>query len=384
MIYIHIPFCRTFCTYCGFYSELAGRNTAFMESFAEAVANEYSLRKEWADKGPATVYIGGGTPSVLPLSVLSRIAWRVSDGIGKTRIEEFTVEVNPDDIVREGPGYVEALLASGMDRVSMGVQSLDDGILRWMNRRHTAAQAVGAYRILRSAGVRNVSVDLIFGLSMMDDSVWNDTLDGILALPSGPPEHISAYQLSVESGSALDRLVACGRYTEAGDEQCGRQYEILCRKLGEAGYRHYEVSNFALPGCEAVHNSSYWTGKQYVGLGPGAHSYICEDGRYMRCWNRASVEKYAEVFSSPEKAGKRLGEIREFEILTESQMAMERIMLSLRTDTGLDEKELRRIGNAGNVDRMIAAGDLERLPGGAVRIPESRFFVSDAIISRLV
>ena len=173
-----------------------------------------------------TLYIGGGTPSVLPLDVLRRIVdallssrslRRGENTVGaQSPFEEFTVEVNPEDIVEKGGEYVRGLLALGVNRVSMGIQSFDDGILRWMNRRHSAAGAVEAFRILRRCGVRNISVDLIFGLSQLADDVWKDTIERALELA---PEHISAYQLSIEEGSALAKLVADGRYVEASDEQ---------------------------------------------------------------------------------------------------------------------------------------------------------------------
>ena len=235
-----------------------------------------------------TLYIGGGTPSVLPLDVLRRIVdallssrslRRGENTVGaQSPFEEFTVEVNPEDIVEKGGEYVRGLLETGVDRVSMGIQSFDDGILRWMNRRHSAAGAVEAFRILRRCGVRNISVDLIFGLSQLADDVWEDTIERALELA---PEHISAYQLSIEEGSALAKLVADGRYVEASDEQCRHQYDVLCQTLRQAGYHHYEISNFARPGFEAVHNNAYWSRVPYIGLGPGAHSLTGD----IRSWN---------------------------------------------------------------------------------------------------
>lgn len=190
--------------------------------------------------------------------------------LGITGADECTFEVNPDDIVRGGVEYVKALLEAGVSRVSMGVQSLDDGILRWMGRRHDAASARAAFGILRAAGVRNISIDLIFGLPQLSEKQLLSTIDGVLSLG---PEHISAYQLSVEEDSALAQMLADGRFVEASDEQCRRQYDLLCGRLREAGYNHYEISNWARPGAEAVHNSAYWRRVPYIGLGPGAHSF---------------------------------------------------------------------------------------------------------------
>ena len=285
MVYLHVPFCGSFCTYCDFYSEICRSARTFNE-YADAVVAEIRDRQEElkmnmsAQNAVNTLYIGGGTPSVLPLDVLARIVMALTSSGAVQRLvslvepqarrpdrrvaepveasspfDEFTVEVNPEDIVEKGHEYVRGLIDLGVNRISMGVQSFDDEILHWMNRRHDAARAVEAFRILRECGVRNISIDLIFGLSQLTDEIWKNTIDKALGLA---PEHISAYQLSIEEGSALARMVADGRYVEAADEQCRRQYDILCLALKRAGCHHYEISNFARPGFEAVHNSAYW------------------------------------------------------------------------------------------------------------------------------
>lgn len=325
------------------------------------------------------MYIGGGTPSVLPFSLFEKIVRTLSEEFRWNALEEFTVEVNPEDVVAGGKKYAEDLRRLGVDRVSVGVQSFDDGILKWMNRRHNAAMALEACRILRSGCVENLSIDLIFGLSVMDDRLWQSVIGQALDISGGPPEHISAYQLSVEEGSALEKLLERGRYREAEDDVCARQYEILCSALGAAGYHHYEVSNFALPGREAVHNSAYWSGKPYLGLGPGAHSLDISGGKHIRSWSKPSLTEYVMAY-----AGDGNRDIREYEVLSGDQVAMERIMLTLRTDSGISVEELRRLGNQNAADRLMATGDLVPLQGGMVRIPESRFFVSDAIVSALI
>lgn len=322
---------------------------------------------------------------MLPLSVLSDIVTAIRDVHDTSNaFREFTVEVNPEDIVSGGPEYVEALLSMGVNRISMGVQSFDDGILKWMNRRHDSSGAVRAYGILRDAGVSNISLDLIFGLPLMDDVLWNKTLDRILSLDGGLPEHISAYQLSVEEGSALEKLIDSGRCHEAADEDCSRQYDILCARLSEAGYHHYEVSNFALPGYEAVHNSAYWAGRPYLGLGPGAHSYTISGGRHVRSWNPPSVSGYIGAFGPEKDSGSLAEKYRGAETLTAEQVMLEKIMLSLRTDSGISETELRSSGDSAAIDRMLDSGDLVRLSDGCLRIPERRFFISDSIIAAIV
>lgn len=284
--------------------------------------------------------------------------------------EEFTVEVNPEDVVEKGVEYVRALGEMGVNRISMGVQSFDDGILRWMNRRHDAARAREAMRILREAGVRNVSIDLIFGLSQLTHAQWEETLDEALALE---PEHLSAYQLSIEEDSALAAQVAKGQYTEASEEACRRQYDRLCERLAQAGFHHYEVSNFARPGFEAVHNSAYWRRIPYLGLGPGAHSAYAGDPEErgmvtVRSWNSCESVDWKE-------AGR--------ETLTPEQRQEETLMLGLRTARGLPESWLRAYANGQALERLLAAGALEKGPEGTLRIAENFFFVSDEIIAEL-
>ena len=384
MIYLHVPFCGSFCTYCDFYSEICRGGRAFNE-YADAVLKEVNDRKEEicmnmsAPRAVNTLYIGGGTPSVLPLDVLRRIVGallssrslrRGENTVGaQSPFEEFTVEVNPEDIVEKGGEYVRGLLETGVDRVSMGIQSFDDGILRWMNRRHSAAGAVEAFRILRRCGVRNISVDLIFGLSQLADDVWEDTIERALELA---PEHISAYQLSIEEGSALAKLVADGRYVEASDEQCRHQYDVLCQTLRQAGYHHYEISNFARPGFEAVHNSAYWSRVPYIGLGPGAHSLTGD----IRSWNSQELP-HRSTDGSPATYS------RTSETLSPEDIRVERIMLSLRTDKGLEAAELYSLTDSTVVDALLSEGALER-QGASIRIPESRLFTSDEIIRELI
>ena len=385
MIYVHIPFCRSFCTYCDFYSEVAAKCRGAEESrnqevlfdrFAEALCKEIRHRADEISDETDTLYIGGGTPSVLPLHVYKRILSALEEAGHGGPYDEFTVEVNPEDIVDKGPDYVRGLMELGVNRISMGVQSFDDGILKWMNRRHDAAAARKAYAILENAGVENISIDLIFGLSQMSDQKWADTLKAALDIsPRGLlPRHISSYQLSVEPGSALARMEREGKWSEAADALCERQYEMLCSALKEAGYHHYEISNFALPGYEAVHNSAYWNHSPYVGLGPGAHSFSIEDGRYIRKWNEPDLKAYIKDLDS----------VLGLEILDQEQIAMEKIMLGLRTSAGVDESYLLENGTPGAVSEAIKNGLLVRLPDGHLRIPEDRFFISDSIISEIV
>ena len=419
MVYLHVPFCRSFCTYCDFYSEIAcrGRDAQSFELYAQALCAEASRRQDEiaATRDLNTLYVGGGTPSVLPLSLLRKMLASLTTGgvppeppaslrSGTEQqhgscpepFTEFTVEVNPEDIVEKGADYVRGLLALGVNRVSMGVQSLDDGILRWMNRRHDAARARQAFGILREAGVHNISVDLIFGISQLSEAIFAETLREVLAWR---PEHVSAYQLSIEGGSALAELVRQGRYSEAPQEQCAAQYRQLCDALRAAGYVHYEISNWALPGREAVHNSAYWSRHPYVGLGPAAHSF---DG-HTRSWNPSSILAYAATASenrSHPRLRKREGPAdavsgrgpaqqdvfggssplrQDCEYLSAEEAREEEIMLGLRTARGVADGRI----DAAKAAAALSDGRLERA-GDRLRIPEDRWFVSDDIIADLV
>ena len=400
MVYLHVPFCRSFCTYCDFYSEIAcrGRDAQLFEAYTDAVCAEASRRRDEieATRDLDTLYIGGGTPSVLPLSLLRKIINHLMSGGVPPELAEFTIEVNPEDIVERGPEYVRGLLGLGVNRVSMGVQSLDDGILLWMNRRHDAAHARQAFRILRGAGVDNVSVDLIFGLSQLSLQTLEATVSEVL---EWRPEHISAYQLSIEEGSALGEMVRQGRYVEAPQEQCAAQYALLCERLRAAGYVHYEISNWALPGREAVHNSAYWARHPYVGLGPGAHSF---DGT-TRSWNNSILPPQQAATAPGNRAtlgivrggtaseAQRWGRaqrdvsggswpLREgYETLSAAEAREEEIFLGLRTARGIPEG----LCDPEKAAAALADGRLVRT-GDRLRIPEDRWFVSDDILTDLI
>ena len=340
--------------------------------FADALVREIRHRADEITDEVNTLYIGGGTPSVLPLYVYERVLEALKETWHGGPYEEFTVEVNPEDIVDKGADYVEGLLKLGVNRISMGVQSFDDGILKFMNRRHDAETARKAYAILENAGVSNISIDLIFGLPQLSDAQWQDTLDKALSIsPSGRlPRHISSYQLSVEPGSMLAKLVERGKWSEASEELCERQYRMLCETLQKAGYCHYEISNFALPGFEAKHNSAYWRHVPYVGLGPGAHSFVSGS----RCWNEPDLQRYIEDSLS----------LRYGETLTREQVVLERIMLALRTSEGISESYLREHCSAHELSHAVACDNLVFKGNGMVRIPEDKFFISDSIISDII
>lgn len=358
MIYIHVPFCKSFCTYCDFYSELAQEDD--FRHYTDQVCAEIRRRSAEIDDQVKTLYFGGGTPSVLPLPELTRILLALEECGHGGPYTEFTFEVNPEDIVERGLPYVQSLKSLGVNRMSLGIQSFDDELLHWMNRRHNAAHAKEAFRLVREAGFKNVSIDLIFGLSNLSDTVWEDTIRQALELA---PDHISCYQLTVEGDSVLARRLENGEYEEADEECCRRQYDLLCRYLKEAGYNHYEISNFALPGCEARHNSGYWARTPYVGLGPAAHSF---SGR-SRSWNEACLDHYGHTEES----------------LSVEDEKVETLMLALRTARGVDGEFLLANSIPGQVELLEKEGALVKT-GRRYRIPEDHFFVSDEIIRQLI
>ena len=367
-IYIHIPFCKQRCRYCAFYSSTLYN---IKESYVNALCKELVMRKDYTDgETIETIYLGGGTPSTLSIEQLKKICDTIYATYTVSSTPEVTIECNPDDLT---PDFLALLKRLPFNRISMGVQSFDDGILKFMNRRHDADTARKAYEILEASGVENISLDLIFGLPQLSDQQWQETLDKALSIsPSGKlPKHISSYQLSVEPGSMLAKMVQKGMWSEASDELCERQYRILCETLAQAGYHHYEISNFAHPGYEAVHNSAYWRHVPYVGLGPGAHSFVCGN---LRMWNKPDLKGYIA-----DPCG-----IQEHEVLDDEQLVLEKVMLALRTSEGISEKYLYEHCDNPAVKRAFAAGDLEHTASGNVRIPENRFFVSDSIISEIV
>lgn len=395
MIYIHFPFCRSFCTYCDFYSV---REMGKMEQYKNALLREIDARRAFlmSCAEPATLYVGGGTPSLCPVEWLSEVVSVLRAAVGG--FEELTVEVNPDDVTRE---YVLGLRGLGVNRVSMGVQSFSDTSLMWMARRHSANRAREAYKVLREAGFDNVSLDLIFGYdpvrwgsSPTSADVlmrfWREDLEEVLRLR---PEHISAYQMSVEDGSVLGEKALAGQYHEPADEICAAQYALLQNSLSDAGYEQYEVSNFALPGYQAVHNSGYWERLPYIGLGPGAHSF---DGNRRRSWNAPDVDTYvrywlSDVQQEVEGHGYAGGAgdcvsggihaVSGCETLTDEDVLVEKIMLGLRRTSGLLLSDVPELSHD-TVGRLVSSGSLIE-DDGRIRIPPSNLFISDTIIRSL-
>lgn len=312
-IYIHIPFCYSRCSYCGFFSttEQASRSV-----YVDAVIKEYGLRSDYLPQGEPirTIYLGGGTPSQLATRDLERLL-RV---LPVAQAEEVTIEANPSDMTET---KLKAWQAMGINRLSIGVQSFDDAMLAFLNRRHGSKLAKKVIQLAQELGYTNISIDLMYALPYQTMESWQADIETALSLDV---QHISSYCLSYEEDTLLWRLREKGVIRETDDDLANAMYACLCNRLKEAGYAHYEVSNFALPGYESKHNSSYWDNTPYLGLGAGAHSY---DGK-SRQWNIASLHTYLRNIMNGKVPCKR-------EKLTPTEQYNEHVMLGLRTCKGI-------------------------------------------------
>lgn len=320
-IYIHIPFCKQACSYCDFYFVTRQQLRA---SFLEALLREiHSFRgSRFANETVQTIYFGGGTPSRLSPEQIGQVLQALG-GVFDLQTREVTVEMNPDDVTA---GYLRGLTDAGVTRASMGVQSFQPELLEFMNRAHSREEALRCLQLLRDSAFDAFTVDLIYGNPGQTQQQLLDDLD--LLLQFHPP-HLSAYSLTIEPRTRLGKQVDLGRITPPPDREVARHFEVLNQRLAEEGIRRYEVSNYSRPGREAVHNSHYWTHHNYLGLGPGAHSFWW-DKEPLRWLNEPDLEAYT---ADPEASGEK-------ERLTLGQLAEERIMLGLRTREGIGEEDL--------------------------------------------
>lgn len=316
-IYIHIPFCKSRCRYCDFYSTTMLDKR---EEYVRAVLEEARIRQSYLDnKTVHTIYFGGGTPSQLSVTEIATILHRLKELFQPADEMEITIEANPCDLTTD---YLTRLILVGINRLSIGIQSFDDKRLKLLGRRHMATQAIQAFNQARAAGFTNISIDLIYGIPEQSISDWKQELLQAIELN---PEHISTYCLSYEQGTPLTEMLVNNKITAVDDETENEMYAVLTNTLINYGYEQYEVSNFAKPNYHSRHNSSYWNGTAYLGLGAGAHSY---NGK-SRQWNQSDLDEYiAQVKSGNIKA--------ETEYLTQTDIYNERVMLGLRTINGID------------------------------------------------
>ncbi len=372
-VYVHIPFCASRCSYCDFFSTL--RLDEVGHDYVEALIAEARLRKaELNGKPVKTLYMGGGTPSQLPLPLLARLIDGLKATLDLNAVQEFTLEANPDDVT---PEWCAAVRALGVNRVSMGVQSFQDAVLRLVGRRHTARQAIDAVASLRHAGIDNISIDLIYGLPGQTLETWAESVRQAVDLR---PQHISAYGLTYEPGTRLWQQRECGEVVEASEDQYLDMYRILVGMLQVAGYEHYEISNFALPGYRSRHNSSYWNETPYLGLGAAAHSY---DGT-MRRSNPADLCGYIRRITSGQPAC-------QVEDLAWWERYDERVMLGLRTADGVDAHRLRSdFGDkawahfVSEARRHIDAGNMICTDDGRYILTSEGIVLSDSVMRDLM
>ena len=362
-LYIHVPFCQRRCAYCGFYSTT---HAELQDAYVAALLREMAARPCADEIG--TVYLGGGTPSQLGEERLGRILPRARVYYNICADAEVTVEVNPDDVT---PSLVSALREAGVNRVSMGIQSFDDGELQAVGRRHTAEEACRAVETLSRGGIGNISIDLMYGLPGQTLESFARSIDAALRLPV---QHISSYALSVEAGTPLHARLRNGTFTETSDEELLAMFTLLRERLISSGLEHYEISNFARPGYASRHNSSYWDGTPYLGLGPGAHSY---DGNALRRANAPDLRAYIAASDDAPHA---------LEHLTPDALYDELVFTRLRTRRGLPMVEVP-VDRRDYLLRMaaphIAAGRLS-LTDGVLRLTPAALFISDGVMSDLM
>lgn len=377
-IYVHIPFCASRCIYCGFYSTTGKEN--LQERYIDALIKEYRQRKNYL-KGDKvrTIYIGGGTPSLLSRDSLLRIKNGILSEIDIKSIEEFTIECNPDDIT---PDFVKTLRELCVTRVSMGAQTFSDERLRFLNRRHRSGQIPEAVMLLREAGIKNISIDLMFGFPKETLAEWEKDIETALALDV---EHLSAYSLMYEEGTTLYRKKESGEISEIDEELSAKMYEMLIDKLTDAGFEHYEISNFAKAGYRSKHNSSYWNGTWYLGLGAAAHSY---DGK-TRGWNADNIEGYIKFIEEKPETGDDKGfccQAMDYEVIDEATSYNDIITTALRTREGID---LGKLADPYNIyilryaRKAINKGLLE-FEDNHLRLTRQGLFVSDDVMSDLI
>ena len=377
-LYVHIPFCHSKCAYCDFYST---PRKDWMEAYVDALAGEWEQRRKGLKEPIDTLYLGGGSPSSLPTGLLKRIIETLTSDNSSINtytnnpphLREATIEANPEDVTKEWVDFI--VNETPFRRVSMGIQSFSDEELALIGRRHSAQKAIEAIGRLREGGIGNISCDLIYGLPGQSLESWKKSLDTLIAVR---PEHISAYLLSYEPGTRLSVMLEKGKIHETDEAIIDDMYAFLCETTRKAGYIHYEISNFALPGREAIHNSSYWDGSPYIGLGPGAHS--C-DG-VSRSFIPPSLKNYIAC------KGKDFGIIDEENELNRYN---DMLITRLRTLRGLRPSSVKQefggeiyesfVNEASALEKK---GLLKLSPEGAYIIPEKMWLTSNSILLELI
>jgi putative oxygen-independent coproporphyrinogen III oxidase len=370
-IYIHIPFCKTFCNYCDFYSITT---MDLREEFIGAVIKEAELQSEYpGDEEVKTIYFGGGTPSLLLPEEVGKILKTLNKIFRVSVNPEITIEVNPDDVYE---GYFTALRRVGVNRISVGVQSWNDKTLKYLGRRHNSKQSKRTLDLAVSEGIINISADLIYGIPGMTSEEFHEDLETTFSFPV---KHLSAYHLTIEKGTKFGRMKEQGKLTETEEETSIAMFSVLTAECAKRGFIHYEISNFALDGFFSAHNSAYWRQSLYLGLGPAAHSF---NGR-SRQWNVQNVRKYISSINK----GKVPYEMEELDNLT---IFNEYVMTSLRTMWGIDLDYVERRFDRELADYLVNISDRFVKYGLLVNdkktlvLTDQGKMISDNIISELL
>lgn len=379
-LYIHIPFCKTKCAYCDFF-----RVTDFVlaEKYVDALIFEISKLDSCSDI--CTIYIGGGTPSVLQFDLIEKILSFIKNKIDVENIEEFTVECNPEDVSDK---LIYILKRYGVNRISLGVQTLNDDMLRFLNRRHNSDKVYNSIEIIKNTGIKNISVDMIFGLPKIENYNFKNDVEKFLKLDI---KHFSAYALSYEKNSYLSVLLKNKKIVPLSDDEVAWQYEYLTSELKKNGFYHYEISNYCRNKIDGFnenitclnnnfynskHNTYCWIRKPYYGIGAGAYSF---DGQ--KRWNNvADIKKYISLVDKTD-------EIREYEYLTEKDVYNEIVMLGLRTSFGVSKKNIsEKYKNyfLKKVEQLCSDGLLIKISDYDYRIPESKWFLLDLITEKMM
>ena len=368
-VYIHIPFCRQACTYCNFHFSTSLR---YKEEMIQSLHKELELEKEYlGSEEVETVYIGGGSPSLLTMEDCQVLLEAVHRNYKIVSGPEITLEANPDDI---SPEKLQGWKSLGINRLSIGIQSFLEEELKWMNRAHTARQALESLQ-LALATFQNITIDLIYGSPFLTDELWMKNIDIITHL--GVP-HLSCYALTVEEKTPLHKSIGSGKSPVMDEEQQARQFLMLMQWLKEKGYEHYEVSNFARPGYRSRHNSSYWKGVPYLGIGPSAHSY---NGKERR-WNIANNSVYVSGIKKKQPS-------REAEMLSPMNRFNETIMIALRTSDGLDLNRIEKEWDSGRrreLEGQLASYSRDgfvKLQGSVARLTDKGMLRADGIAASL-
>lgn len=361
-IYLHIPFCKKRCTYCNFFSTTLLEK---QEQYVGALLKEIELRKNYITN-PTTIYLGGGTPSTLPIALLERIFTSLDKNFNLSKLEEVTIECNPDDLNID---YVKGLKSLPINRLSMGIQTFNEEELKVLGRRHNAKNAIKAVENVYNSGIENISIDLMYALPGQSLSTWEENLNTALSLPIS---HISAYHLSYEEDTPLYKL----RNLAFDEEKSLEFFELLSEKTAEKGFEHYEISNWAKDGKYSKHNSSYWQNKPYLGIGAGAHSYNLNERR----WNFSSLNDYINGVLSE-------SEYSENEILTSEDKYNDLIITQLRTKWGLDinlieGKYLKHFRT--QAEKFVKENHLKITNENRAVLTHSGIFISDYIMRELI